>query len=291
VVFTVPVLHVECQTGIFQEIHWLKLFEYVPFYGLLLWEGFRSFPSPTSQFFESVSGISVIIPSLNESHNIGRCLESVKNHASIEMVVADGGSTDGTPEIARSLGARVVEGKKGRGTQIGAGIRACRGDVILILHADCVLDPDVLHHVLMRLNGEARYIGGSVGMVYHKASFKNQLVTWLNNTRARLTGISFGDQAQFFRREALELMGGYPELMLMEDVELAMRLKEHGPVCFIPRGVVASDRRWRKLGFWGTFGRVVFHCTRYLVQRRLGIQDETGKDDYDCYYRQAGTRT
>ncbi len=139
-------------------------------------------------------------------------------------------------------------------------------------------------HVVSELNKQPLYIGGSMGMAYNPKSMTNQLLAWLNNTRARWTGISFGNQAQFFRKEALEIIGGYPNLMFMEDVELAMRLKEKGLLYFIPRGVVVSNRRWDKLGFWSNFKRTVKICLVYLIKRRLGTGDETGRSFYEQYY-------
>ena len=288
VVFTVPVLHVENMTGVFQEIHWLKLFEYIPFYGLLFWENFRSLPLSASHAFNPVSRVSVIVPTLNESDNIAGCLESVKKEeVADEVIVVDAGSTDNTTEVARRLGTKVIEERKGRGLQIQAGVEASQGDVILVLHADCVINQGMISRMLSELNRELRYIGGALGMAYERASVKNLFVAWLNNVRARWTGVSFGDQAQFFRREALVLIGGYPDLMLMEDVELAMRLKNKGPLCFIPKGVVVSARRWENMGFWLNFRRVLQNCLRYLVQRRLGIGDQVRKHEYDRYYRLA----
>jgi rSAM/selenodomain-associated transferase 2 len=288
VVLTVPVLYAEYETGVFQEIHWIKLLEYVPFYGLLIWEGFRSVPLPSSHAFKSVSTLCVVIPTLNESGNVARCLKTLGGVQAVsEMIVVDGGSSDGTAELARSSGARVITAKKGRGIQIDAGVEACLGDVVLVLHADCVIQRGTLDRVVLELNREPRYIGGAIGMAYDEASFKNRVVAWLNNARARWTGISFGDQAQFFRKEALKLIDGYPDLMLMEDVELAMRLKEHGPLCFIPKGVVASARRWKEVGFWLTLRTVVFNCLRYLIQRRFGIGDQMRREEYERYYERS----
>jgi len=232
-----------------------------------------------------VRSISVVIPALNEAETIGPCLDSLQREKAItETIVVDGGSSDGTREIAINKGYRVVSAKRGRGSQIKKGIRHCSGDVILVLHADCLICPSLPALVVRTLNENPQCIGGATGMEYLEGSWKNRFVSWLNNARARWTGISFGDQAQFFRRGALPLIDGFPDLMLMEDVELSMRLKEHGQLCFIPRGVVVSKRRWERLGFWSTGMGVVWRCSRYLVQRRLGIGDGRRRDLYERYY-------
>jgi rSAM/selenodomain-associated transferase 2 len=285
VLFTFPVMHGEYHTGLFQEIHWMKIFEYVPFYGFLIWGVFRKRPLFPAHSFRPVRSISVVIPALNEAETIGPCLDSLQREKAItETIVVDGGSSDGTREIAINKGYRVVSAKRGRGSQIKKGIRHCSGDVILVLHADCLICPSLPALVVRTLNENPQCIGGATGMEYLEGSWKNRFVSWLNNARARWTGISFGDQAQFFRRGALPLIDGFPDLMLMEDVELSMRLKEHGQLCFIPRGVVVSKRRWERLGFWSTGMGVVWRCSRYLVQRRLGIGDGRRRDLYERYY-------
>ena len=285
VLFTFPVMHGEYYTGVFQEIHWLKIFEYVPFYGLLIWGVLREgYMFPTTPF-EPVRTISVIVPTLNESENIARCLGALQRDRAItEAIVVDGGSRDGTREVARRMGYRVVTAEKGRGNQIRKGIDYCKGDVILIVHADCLIREGIPSFILRELNEKRQCIGGATGMEYLQGSLKSRFVAWVNNARARWTGISFGDQAQFFRREALSLIGGFPHLMLMEDVELPMRLKENGPLCFISHGVAVSKRRWERQGFWSTGMGAVWRCFRFLVQRRLRIGDGSRRDLYERYY-------
>jgi len=185
VVFTFPVLHAEQFAGVFQEIHWLKLPEYLPFYGLLLWDFFRNrqiFPGP---YFKPVAGISVVIPTLNESRNIGRCLDTLrKEKAVLETTVVDGGSTDGTQEIATSMGARTIKAKKGRGNQIRAGIHQCQGDLILILHADCLIRKSTLTRVLQEL-----ILDGAIGHVrqIHGWSKRDRFITARGIARPKKT--------------------------------------------------------------------------------------------------------
>lgn len=291
VVFTFPVLYVEYQTGVFQEIYWLKIPEYLPFYALLAWGLMKpqSFRGTTG--FQPVKTFSVVIPTLNEAESILGAVGSLRGEVDVlETVVADGGSSDDTCDLARKVGAKLVQSRRGRGFQINEGINACRGDVILILHADCRIRSGTLERTKKTLNGNLQLIGGCLAMRYDDDSFRNRFLASLNNARARWTGLAFGDQGQFFRAEALTLMGGYPDQMLMEDVELSFRLKETGPVCCIAYGIEVSGRRWQKMGFWRNGARVLILFLTYLVYRRLGVKDPSAESFYSRYYTENDTR-
>ncbi|UCD79834.1 MAG: TIGR04283 family arsenosugar biosynthesis glycosyltransferase, partial [Desulfobacterales bacterium] len=285
VVFTFPVIAIESRTGIFQEIFWLKFFEYVPFCGLLIWGIFRCGYIIRDRMYPKPKNISVIVPVLNEEYTIGRCLESLKNRTVLkEIIVADGGSTDNTRSIAAKLNVRVVKSPQGRGPQIREGIKAASGDVILILHADCVAGKGVFKRIIELLKANPHVVGGAFGMQFESHHPKMRLIAFLNNIRAYLTGISFGDQAQFFRAEALDGMGGFPSMMLMEDVELSLRLKEFGRLVFLRDGIVVSGRRWNAPRFAGNFLTVFYLFTRYLIERRWAKVDRSMKKYYEIYY-------
>jgi rSAM/selenodomain-associated transferase 2 len=285
VVFTFPVLHHEYMTGIFQEFYWPKLLEYLPFYMLLMWDFTKRRSFVTQPVFERAGNISVVIPTLNESDNISGAVKSLENEEGLlEKIVVDGGSSDDTHEKAKALGSLVIQEGRGRGQQIKAGVRRCKGDLILILHADCRLRAGTFGRILQTMNENRGYLGGAVGMRYSSESFKNKVLARLNNARARWTGISFGDQCQFFRRESLDMIGSFPDQMLMEDVELSMRLKEKGRVCFVPDGVIVSKRRWDRVGFWENCAGVVTLCLLYLVERRLKLGDTRREAFYGRYY-------
>ncbi len=286
VVFTFPVMAIDYRTGVFDEIHWLKLLEYGPFYALLGWGIFRDGYLFRDKSYPPPQDISVIIPTLNESERIGPCLTVLKGRPAVkEIIVADGGSTDNTRQIALEYGARVVQSQKGRGFQIKAGLQAASGDVFLILHADCIAKKGLFSNVIRTLAANPHSAGGACGMEFEKKHAKTRIVAILNNTRTFLTGISFGDQAQF-RANALEQMGGFPAVMLMEDVELSLRLKQTGRVLYLKEGVLASGRRWEDRKFSKNFITVVWLFTRYLVERRLGQGAAGNQKYYATYYGQ-----
>ena len=285
VVMTFPVSAIEFNTGVFQEISWLKLIEFLPFYGLLLYGHFRGGFLWGVRRFAKPRCISAIIPTLNESASLRRCLESLKNRTALnEIIVADGGSTDATRTIAAKLGARVVDSPKGRGLQIKKGVESATCDVVVILHADCAVQPGVFKRILATLASEPDAIGGAVAMQFEANTPKTMVIALLNNLRTFLTGISFGDQAQFFRTEVLAASGGFPSMMLMEDVELSLRLKEVGRLVFLRKGVLASGRRWSGHCFTGNLMTIFHLFPRYLIERRFCRSNTLKRNFYDIYY-------
>ena len=283
---TFPVLAAELATGIFQEIHWIKLIEYGPFFGLLFYgvfkDGFlfryRAYPTPRT--------LSVIVPTLNEADKLTPCITSLKARRNVpEIIVADGGSTDDTVKLALDLGATVVCGPKGRGVQIRKGVDVATGDVLMVLHADCVLRPDSLAAVFEHLCLDPHAPGGAIGMRFEEETPSERVISALNNLRARFTGIAFGDQAQFVRKPALQTAGGFPDLMLMEDVELSLLLKEQGRPIFLGDGVRVSSRRWQGRGFSAKIALVLKLVVRFLIERRWEEGARSGRDYYSSYYR------
>ena len=285
VVFTFPISAVELNSGVFREISWLKLFEYVPFYGLILYGLFKGGFLFRDKSYAKPMCISAVIPTLNESGSLMRCLESLQNRTALnEIIVADGGSSDGTSSLAARLGARVVESPKGRGLQIRKGVESASGDVIVILHADCAVKRGVFKKILKKLESDPYTVGGAVGMQFERNNPKTMVIAFLNNLRTFLTGISFGDQAQFFRTETLAASGGFPSMMLMEDVELSLRLKEVGRLIFLPKGISVSGRRWLSNGFTSNLMTVFHLFPRYLIERRFCRHNTLKRNYYDIYY-------
>lgn len=190
--------------------------------------------------------ISIIIPVLNEADGIAAALAALEplRGRGAEVIVADGGSTDGTPDIARPLADRVLSSARGRAVQMNAGADAATGDILLFLHADTRLPDDADALVRAALEGahqwgrfDVQFAGGALPLV--AASM---------NVRSRATGIATGDQAMFVTREAFASVAGFPEIALMEDIALAARLKRLSrPACLTAR-VTTSPRRWRTHG-------------------------------------------
>ncbi len=196
--------------------------------------------------------LSVIMPVLNEAAGIEAALAALAplRARGVEVVVADGGSNDGTAERARAFADQVIASPRGRGDQMNAGAAAATGDVLLFLHADTHLPENADRLVLDGLahsgrswgRFDVRFDGG--GLL--------ALVALMMNWRSRLTGIATGDQALFVTRAAFERAGGFPAIALMEDVALSATLKRFGKPLALHTRVTTSGRRWRKYGLLRT---------------------------------------
>jgi rSAM/selenodomain-associated transferase 2 len=189
--------------------------------------------------------LSVVVPALNEEDCLARALASVP--AGAEIIVADGQSEDRTREIATELGARVVEGARGRGAQMNLGAKAASGDTLLFLHADCELGPEA-GEAIRRALADARVVGGSFRLRISPARRGLAVVALGSNLRARLLGFPYGDQALFVRRSEFEAIGGYREIPIMEDVDLAKRLRSRGRMVSLHATVTTTPRHWERLG-------------------------------------------
>jgi rSAM/selenodomain-associated transferase 2 len=185
--------------------------------------------------------LSVVVPVLNEAAGIRAALEALaplrsRGH---EVILVDGGSSDGTLELAEGLCDRALRAPRGRAAQMNAGARVATGDVLVFLHADTRLPPraDQLISTASRWGRFDVEIEGRHRLL--------KVVACAMNLRSRLTGIATGDQAMFVRRDSFP---GFPEIALMEDIALSRILKKSGrPACLRERAVT-SGRRWESRG-------------------------------------------
>ena len=191
--------------------------------------------------------ISIVVPVLDEAAVLGTALASLAPLAAAgaEVIVVDGGSRDGTREIAEGRGCRVVSAPRGRAAQMNAGARVARGDALVFLHADTRLPENALDAISAAL---ARSSWGRFDVTIVGKGWLLALVAAMMNVRSRLTGIATGDQAMFVRRDAFERAGGFPPIPLMEDVALSRALKKLGPPACLEDRVATSGRRWEKHG-------------------------------------------
>lgn len=197
--------------------------------------------------------LSIVIPVLQEEATIRDTLVAVRGSLETgdQILVVDGGSSDGTVRLARSLGAEVVEGERGRGRQMNQGAALAGGDVLLFLHADTSL-PKGFRQDLAALLDDESVRWGRFDLRFDEGGPLLQLIARLISVRSRLFRSATGDQAVFVRRADFLAVGGYREAILFEDVDLVRRLRRRGRMG-IPAGhAVTSARRWRNRGVWST---------------------------------------
>jgi len=165
-----------------------------------------------------------------------------------EIVLVDGGSTDATATIAaRFPEISLLASPRGRARQMNAGARAARGDVLLFLHADTLL-PDGALAAVEAAAGDPGVVGGRFDVRFDNSRRVFRMIAWFMNQRSRWSGISTGDQAIFVCREPFDALGGYPDMPLMEDVDLCRRLKRRGRMAALRLSVTTSARKWEREG-------------------------------------------
>jgi rSAM/selenodomain-associated transferase 2 len=195
--------------------------------------------------------VSVIIPTLDESSTIVGCLDHLGAQGADEVIVADADSPDGTAELARAAGARVVGSPRGRGVQQNRGAASASGDVLLFLHADCRLEPGSISCLRRFMSRCPLVPGGCFRMRVDAPDLSFRAIDSAAHLRAGVLGLPYGDQGIFAPRWAFDRVGGFPELPLMEDVYLSMRLRKLGRIAMLPGRIYVSPRRWRRQGILG----------------------------------------
>jgi rSAM/selenodomain-associated transferase 2 len=200
----------------------------------------------------SPPGLSIIVPTLNEAATLEPLLEHLQplRQRGHELIVVDGGSSDGTPGLAAAQADAVVAAARGRAVQMNAGAARARAAVLLFLHADTRLPPGADTLLLQAVARGAAW--GRFDVHIEGRHPMLRVVAALMNRRSRWSGIATGDQAMFVTRKAFERVGGFPVQPLMEDVEISRRLKAFAPPACLRARVRTSGRRWETRGVWRT---------------------------------------
>jgi rSAM/selenodomain-associated transferase 2 len=190
--------------------------------------------------------LSVIIPTLNEEGVLAETLHLLRAHRPSEIIVVDGGSTDATCQIAQAADV-FLSGPRGRAAQMNHGAKHATGDVLLFLHADCSLEPGALL-AAERCLRRRRVVAGCYRMEVQASGPAFRMIDAAATARVRVTGLIYGDQGLFITRPCFEQVGGFPEMRLMEDVFLSLKLRKLGTLAVAPRRIFVSPRRWQQQG-------------------------------------------
>jgi rSAM/selenodomain-associated transferase 2 len=191
--------------------------------------------------------VSIIVPVFNEAPLIERFLAHLCERApGAEVIVADGGSTDGTADLAANLCDRLVQSQRGRARQMNSGANAAHGEILWFVHADAELPLESLDEIAGIMD-DSNVVGG-----YFRIRLPRGLVYRLTDSFAHYAGILLrmrcGDHGIFCRRTVFVDVGGFPEVPLMEDVEFFRRLRCCGRVVCSEKRIVVSPRRYEAIG-------------------------------------------
>ena len=199
-------------------------------------------------------GIAVIIPVLNEQKALPALLPVLIPLEFEEIIVVDGGSRDGTVDVARKMlesisdsRYRIISGPCGRASQMNAGAALANSEILVFLHADTQL-PDNARQVIADAMDDPQCVGGRFDVRFPRDTGYAWMVSRLMNLRSRWSGIFTGDQTMFVRRSVFETLGGFANIPLMEDIEFSRRLKRVGTIASLRAKVITSFRRWEQQG-------------------------------------------
>ncbi len=209
--------------------------------------------------------LSIVIPVLNAEAALplalGSLMEGLEAGILRELVVSDGGSTDGSCALAEAAGAVVVSGVAGRGGQMARGADAAGGEWLLFLHADTVLTDGWADVVVAHMASDQR--AGYFRLRFSASGFWPRFVAGWANLRARWFGLPYGDQGLLISRQMYDAVGGFTDIELMEDVAMARALR--GQLVGLPVEVVTSAERYQEAGWLRQGARNLWRLVRYLA--------------------------
>ena len=196
--------------------------------------------------------VSIVIPTVNERKGLAETVARLRLTAGkgdVDIIVADGGSTDGTTEVARRVADKLVTSPaRGRAVQLHQGALAATGDLLLFLHADTRLPGGWLGALLDAWAAKPRPGATAYRLDFESTKPIYRLIATLGHWRSRKTGVPHGDQAVACRREDYSRVGGFPPVSIMEEYFLLPKLARLGPVVVMEEAVRTSVRRYERNG-------------------------------------------
>jgi rSAM/selenodomain-associated transferase 2 len=213
--------------------------------------------------------VSIIVPALNEAELIRAFLRRLRAVApDAEVIVVDGGSDDGTAELSAGLADRVLKVSRGRARQMNAGSQVARGEVFWFLHADSLIPPNALSEIT-RILREDSNAGGCFRLRLPGREWIYRVSDSLGNLGVQIFGFALGDHGIFCRRRAFSLVGGFPEIPLMEDAEFYRSLRRHGGMRQSRMAIIGNPRRYEQLGPYRTTLYYVVILGLYVFGARM----------------------
>lgn len=215
--------------------------------------------------------VTVVIPTWQEAKTLPQCLDLLRRHdPPMEIIVVDGGSSDGTVEAAKAIsGVRVVQAPQGRARQMNHGAELARGDYLWFLHADSSPAAGSVTAIRTALQ-DPLVSGGAFRFRLDGSRTSYRLIEAGANLRSRWLQLPFGDQGLFLRRSDFEAIGGYRDVPLFEDVYLVRELRRRGRLALLELPLATSPRRWEARGV----GATTLTHWGLLALERLGVGPE-----------------
>lgn len=198
--------------------------------------------------------ISIIMPVLNEGKILHKTLSSIEINTNIELIIVDGGSSDNTLEIAREFTDIIIISNRGRGIQLSKGAQRASGDILFFLHADAIPPKNFYELIVGAIHGLPlkNVIAGSFMLRIKSNGLAFRIIEAAVFIRSMLTSIPYGDQGLFMTKSVYQKIGGFNPYPLMEDIDIAKRLKKYGRIVFLRELMTVSPRRWLKEGIFYT---------------------------------------
>ncbi len=210
--------------------------------------------------------VSIIIPVLNEARVLSPTLAGLPAAPDLEVIVVDGGSTDGSREVAASCPhLRLLQAPRGRGRQMNAGACAARGEILAFLHADTQMGPAHLE-ALRRAAADPAFAAGAFRLGLTPPSPALKLIAWGANLRGRLLGLAYGDQVLILRRDLFWSLGGFAHRR-PEDLDLVLRARRFTRWRLLTPPVASSGRRWAREGYFATTVKNWLYLAYHLAER------------------------
>ncbi len=208
--------------------------------------------------------ISIIIMTLNEEELIGGLLLSLRDIEDTEIIVSDGGSIDRTCRVAGKYTDKIIRGERGRGRQLNAGAALATGDILWFLHVDTTPPDNFKHHILKTLE-KPGVAGGAFTLEIDSDICSLKFISRVVELRSLISGIPYGDQGIFVKRDIFDKINGFKNIPLMEDIEFGRRLKKEGRIEILKPRIKTCARAWERYGVLRTTLRNWAYVTLFFM--------------------------
>ena len=215
--------------------------------------------------------ISIIVPTLNEENFVLQTISKFQNLRKknfCEIIVVDGKSSDNTIQIVQPYVDKILSISPSRSRQQNLGASVARGDLLLFLHADTTLTEEDL---LKLKNYNKNYLWGFYLISLGENSFKYHVLEKCINFRSKIFKYATGDQGIFLEKGLFKIIGGFPNIDLMEDIRICEILKKFSPPYIIESKITTSSRKWKSNGFFRTVFKMRLLRFLYTIGLNTGF--------------------